>query len=234
MTQLTSIVIVNLCPSIGETEVLHAAAALQLQVHRDFSLPPPNGWGVSCNVRAASAAAPVRADEWQLLLLGAPDQPGALGDHDRTANGLPLMRVFPLLDAQDGVSWTSTASHEILETLADPECCRAAQAPDGRFYALEVCDAVEALSYKIHGVEVSDFVTPAYFEPPKAWRTCMMDFMHAVSAPFKILPGGYGQVWDATKGWQQVEAAAAPRARRASSNAAAAHGRRVRRAKIRP
>jgi len=58
-------------------------------------------------------------------------------------------------------------SHELLEMLADPWINWCATGNDSKIYALEVCDAVEAddLGYDIDGVRVSDFVTPAWFEP---------------------------------------------------------------------
>jgi len=44
-----------------------------------------------------------------------------------------------------------------------------ARGTDGKIYALEVCDAVESdkLGYEIDGVMVSDFITPAWFEPTR-------------------------------------------------------------------
>ena len=61
--------------------------------------------------------------------------------------------------------------------LADPWINWCAQGTDGKIYALEVCDAVESdkLGYEIDGVMVSDFITPAWFEPTRADR---VDFKH--------------------------------------------------------
>jgi len=49
--------------------------------------------------------------------------------------------------------WSVTFSHEVMETLADPQMT-------GR----EVCDPVQDGSYWLDGVQVSDFVTPAWFK----------------------------------------------------------------------
>ena len=56
---------------------------------------------------------------------------------------------------------------------------------DSKIYALEVCDAVEAdeLGYQIDGVQVSDFITPAWFEPTCADR---MDFKKHVSKELEL------------------------------------------------
>lgn len=204
----TAIVIVDKTQRKAD-ELEAAAQALTKQLHNHFSLPPPRGWGLSGHVRVATDIAPPKKDEWQLALLPEPDQPGALGDHDRTPAGLPLMRVFPLLDPSS--PWTVTASHEILETLADPELARAAQAPDGKFWAAEICDAVEIDEYPIDGIPVSNFVLQTYFEPPDDLTGVKLDHLGLVKRPFEIRSGGYGQYWTGTR-WREV----VPTAKRAS------------------
>jgi hypothetical protein len=180
-------------------ELETVAAALEQQVNEQFGLPAPAGWG--CRVQVSVDTAP-QPGEWVLGLFDHPDQPGALGYHERTKTGLPVMKVFPLLCAQDGVSWSSCASHELLETLADPETCRAAQDRLGQFWALEVCDGVEQDTYVIDGVEVSNFALPAYFEPPRS-RTVKFDWLGLCKGPLEIRPGGYNQVYDSGAGWVQ-------------------------------
>lgn len=175
------------------------AQALQKQVNQQFGLPAPAGWGCDVIVRAAHAGNPLGADEWWLGLFDRPDQPGALGYHEHTPAGLPLMKVFPALCEQDGVPWSSCASHELLETLADPECSWASQdVLTGNFYALEVCDPVEADTYDVDGVQVSNFVTPSYFGMGDRY-----DYMGTLVAPFTLRPGGYCQVFVPGQGWTQ-------------------------------
>jgi hypothetical protein len=98
-----------------------------------------------------------------------------------------------------------TLSHELLEMLADPWINWCAIGGDGQIYALEVADPVEAdnLGYEIDGVLVSDFVTPAWFEPTEADR---MDFKRHLSKAGELAPGGYISVLDPQKGWTQVTA----------------------------
>jgi hypothetical protein len=134
-----------------------------------------------------------------------PDQAGALGYHELSSQGTPLGKVFAGLDLKMGASWTVTMSHELLEMLADPWINWCAQSPEGRVYALEVCDAVEAdgLGYEIDGVLLSDFVTPGWFEPTEADR---MDFKQRVSQRLELAAGGYISVLDAKKGWTQISA----------------------------
>jgi hypothetical protein len=197
-----SIVLVDRCTAgtIADIETLTTvAAALQRQVGEDF-LPR---WLVDATVRAATPTRPPLADEWMLGLYETPEHADALGEHDTTPAGLPLMRVYPKLDAADLIPWTVTASHEILETLADPWLCRCAQGRDGRIWALEICDAVEQDFYWIDGIAVSDFVYPAYFEPPRELDGVVLDHMRLLTAPLELRPGGYGQTWtdEAGAGW---------------------------------
>jgi len=91
------------------------------------------------------------------------DDPGALGYHTvEGKTGEPAGIVGVKTSMDDGVSWTSCLSHEVLELLADPECVRCFQCGD-HVVALEVCDACEGFTYNVDGVEVSDFCTPDYF-----------------------------------------------------------------------
>lgn len=189
------------------------AAALQRQVQEHFACAPPYGWGLSAAVRFTKDANDVAPSEWVLGLYAHPDQPGALGYHDRNGS-TPLMKIFPQLDMKDGVPWSTTASHEILETLLDPELSRCVQAPSGHFWALEVCDFVENDTYDIDGIPVSNFSLPSAFEPPeKAINDVKYDWMHLSTSPFQIRPGGYGQWWDGKK-WVQALAGTKNPARR--------------------
>jgi hypothetical protein len=181
------------------------AAALTKQAQQHFALPPPYGYGIAATIRAASGPHDVLPDEWLIALAATPDQAGALGYHDETPNGNPLIKVFPLLDKTDGGDLSITVSHEICETLADPNGARAAQWTDGRFWAYEVCDAVEATSYVIDGIKVSNFCLPPFFEPVKDLAALKLDWMGLCKKPLEILPGGYGQWFDPAHGWQMVQ-----------------------------
>lgn len=218
-----SIVIVD--HGVGVAGLDKVAAALQRQVLEHFAAPAPVGWGAPATVRAATAAHPARESEWEIGLFVTPDQVGALGYHDMTPAGSPCSKVFPLLDDGDGVAWSRTASHEILELLADPMCSICAQGPDGQIYACEVCDPVEAFGYEIDGVDVSDWVRPSYFQPPKLVHPAGYDHLGLITKPLEILAGGYNQTFDPRSGWSMIDHGQRA-ARRAS---AAARSRSVRR-----
>jgi hypothetical protein len=71
--------------------------------------------------------------------------------------------------------------------LVDPYCTVCIQA-GAYVYALEVADPVEASSYTIDGIEVSNFVTPNWF---RLGAPGPYDYLNKLSAPTTALDGGY-------------------------------------------
>lgn len=200
-----SIVIVDIDAGVPVAEIEAACLALTRQCCEHFA----PAWGEIATVRTGGSVAP---GEWQLQLRKVPTIEGALGFHDRAPDGTPILYVFPELCAQDGTTWTSCASHEITEALADPYLRRLTQAPDGRVFALETADAVESDTYMIGAVQVSNFCLPAWFEP-MAGVAEKYDYLGLCVAPFQVRAGGYAQTWDAAKGWTQLGERSAYRAK---------------------
>src|SRR6266852_3204806 len=165
---LPVIAITNASTFLSDAQVEAVLPALQQQVSDDFKAY----WEQDCTLSFLSKDQPLNAGWWQISVTDNPDQAVALGYHELTSQGTPLGKVFAKLDIQSGSSWTVTLSHELLEMLADPWINWCAMGSDSRIYALEVCDAVEAddLGYEINGVLVSDFITPAWYEPTCADR----------------------------------------------------------------
>lgn len=197
------IVIVNVDePGILEAELVNVAAALTRQVQEHFA---PN-WNASASVRAATATTPPLPGEWRAELRKVPTIDGALGFHDRQPDGTPVLYVFPELCAQDKSSWSSCLSHEVLEALADPGLNAAVQDKSGKFWAVEVCDQVEQDTYRIDGIEVSNFNLRANFAPTGAPGE-KFDHLGLQKIAGEVRPGGYSQWFDPTKGWQQTSPA---------------------------
>jgi hypothetical protein len=135
------------------------------------------------------------------VLLDDADEADALGYHDQTPDGRPYGRVFvnPVLNSKGTVltganSVSATLSHEVLEMWWDPQVNSWFQAPDGKLWAGELCDAVEGDSYDIlvsgNKVAVSNFVLQPFFdcEPEKG---ASFDYLGVLKKPFSIAPGGY-------------------------------------------
>jgi hypothetical protein len=181
------------------------ADAATIQTHRDFGRPPPSGYGAVATVRVASDPTDIYAHEWVLAYVPGPGPVTAVGYHDRTSSGQPLIRVFPALEAPAMRGVVET--HEIIETLADPWLEKVVRDPFGRLVAFEPADPVEASWYPIetrHGfVPVTNFVTPAYYQP----RHCPevpYDALGMIRYPGEVLPGGYITVLTAEGGWQRM------------------------------
>jgi len=196
---LPMIAITNASTCLSDEQVEAVLPVLQKQVSNDFKAY----WELDCTLSFLPTGQSLVDGWWQIIMLDNPDQAGALGYHELTNQGTPMGKVFAKLDLDNGSSWTATLSHELLEMLADPWINWCAVGTDSRIYALEVCDAVEAdnLGYMIDDVLVSDFVTPAWFEPTCADR---LDFRKHLSKELEIARGGYISIFDSSTGWSQV------------------------------
>lgn len=107
------------------------------------------------------------AGGWKLILTNAPRpkaiaQAGLGGVHwplgGMSWSGPPFAVDYVRVNGPD--NWTLLASHELLEMLVDPMSDRHI---GGQW--VEICDPVGNVYYTIRGIQVSDFVTPAWFRP---------------------------------------------------------------------
>jgi hypothetical protein len=164
-------------------------AAQQIQLDRDL-LP---AWGLTakCVFVPPGTSITTPGGAWQCVFLDNSDQAGALGYHDVTADGLPVLKIFIADVLADGVAWTVTASHEVIEALGDPDIQKTVDA-GGFEFAWELCDAPEddRFSVPILGHHMSNAVTPAWFDPngeaPFTLYPCP-----EIDAPFILPEGGY-------------------------------------------
>ena len=131
-------------------------------------------------------------DAWAMVFLDDADQPGALAYHDLTPDGLPVSKVFVKTTLDDKQSVSVSASHELVEMLVDPAINMWTSGPNPKImYAYESADPVEELTFKVNGVDMSDFVYPAYFEVFRKPNSVKFDHQNKVTKPFQILAGGY-------------------------------------------
>jgi len=177
-------------------------AAIQAFVDRDVAPV----WGTPA--RLAKSTGFVKS-QWAMVFLDNADQPGALAYHDLTPDGLTLAN-------HDLVS--VSASHELVEMLVDPAINLLATGPDPKtVYAYESADPVEALSYPINGIPMTDFVYPSYFENFHKPGSVQFDRLKKVNRPFQILPGGYQIIFKNGK-WSQIFGSAAKKKSFAKEN----------------
>jgi len=150
---------------------------------------------------------------WAMVLLDNADQPGALAYHDLTPDGLPEAKVFVKTTLENNDPVSVSASHELVEMLVDPAINLMTTGPDPKvIYAYESADPVEALSFRVSGIPMTDFVYPAYFETFHRPGSVTFDRLDKVRRPFQILAGGYQIVFKNGK-WSQVFGSAAKKRR---------------------
>jgi hypothetical protein len=94
---------------------------------------------------------------------------GALGDPALHFQGIPYGFVFTALSQSLGEPWSVTLSHETLALIGDPEVNLLVAGPHPSmpnqdvFHWHEMCDAVQAETYRVDDVALSNFVLPSYF-----------------------------------------------------------------------
>lgn len=218
MAELTKInvVVINASTFLkNKWDEVHAAcAALQTQVERDFAPV----WGRNANIALGRLADKNDGDLeimngpwWWLVLLDDTDEAGVLGYQDLTREGRPLAKVFVKTSEDFCRPWTMTASHELLEMLADPSLNLSAFKETGKdtgmFYAHDICDPCQEDGYEINGKVVSNFVYPTWFETIEHPKDTQFDHRKQMTEPFQLLSGGFINVFDPAavdKGWQQL------------------------------
>jgi len=206
----TQISVINESTVLTDAEVTPVVIALQQQVTNDFRPI----WGTDAVLKMVPQGTQPPAGTWWLVILDDSDQAGALGYHDLTPDALPIGKIFAASDLKAGTSWSVTASHELLEMLADPNINLTVLVQNantsGTLYAYEVCDACEedSFGYQINNVMVSNFVYPAWFESFRPEGSTQFDRMNRIQKPLQLLAGGYIGVFNITdgSGWQQQTA----------------------------
>jgi hypothetical protein len=169
------------------SDVARVAAALQRQATRDFGPI----WDVRATVDAFPKLEDVPVGYWPMIVETDIEVPGAAGIH-LDKDGQP----FALIEMSD--SWSLTASHEMLEMLADPFGNRVVPGKSpkrgqGRVeFLVEVCDPSEGaeFAYTVNDVLVSDFYTQRFFDPRRA-EGARYSYTGALTRPRQVLRGGY-------------------------------------------
>lgn len=179
-----------------------------MQIYVDRHIVPV--WNTPAKLRKTSDFV---KGAWAMVFLDDADAPGALAYHDLTPDGLPLAKIFVRTTLRNHDLVSVSASHELVEMLVDPAINLLSTGPDRKaVYAYESADPVEAKSFPVNGIPMSDFVYPSYFEVFHRPRSVRFDHMGAVAKPFQILSGGYQIILKNGK-WRQIFASAAKKKR---------------------
>lgn len=182
-----NIALVSETDEVELPELAVVASAIQKQVVRDFAPI----WDVTATINAFPELDFVPAGHWKVIVQDDIDVPGMVGIH-REENGQPFALV------QFNNLWRLTASHEVLEMLADPSGGRlftgnSVMPGQGRVqYLVEVCDPCEWIDfgYQVEGIRLCDFYTQDYFS---ATRISGVRYSHtgAIGEPRQVLKNGY-------------------------------------------
>jgi hypothetical protein len=176
--------------AVTSKAVRDALPAFQSALSKDFAPI----WDADAKlVYIGRAAAP--KGSWRINITDYPPCLNCYGFHEYTEG-----TVSATIGAQEG-NWQITLTHELFELEADPYPQNdgtgiRSQLVGTDWYAVETADPVESdkLSYVRKSatgkpVRISDFVTPAWFDPSDTagpW-----DFKRRTTRALQILPGGY-------------------------------------------
>jgi len=194
---------------VTDEELQTAIRAINRQIAEDF-VPY---WSMAATLRLegrsadqpdSAQTADMRGDA-VIYLWDEVDVDGALGYHFQNNRGVPFGFVFTSIAEEIGEPWSATLSHEALELIGDPETNLLVIGPhpdpaEDRevFHWFEMCDAVQAETYEIDGIKVSNFLLPLYFtgtretdEPGARNDYLGRAYKGQTLRSFGINPGGY-------------------------------------------
>ena len=199
---------------LSDVTVLDTIRVVNRQIKEDFE----PYWSLGATLRLEGKANKRPSDrsitdmrgDAVLYLWDEVDVDDALGYHDLNYRGVAFGFVFRKLSDQLKENWTVTFSHEALELIGDPESNLLVAGPHPEndrkevFHWYEMCDAVQAETYKIDNIEVSNFLLPLYFtiNDEKGARNDFLGHKHGGGTlkSFGVNPGGYVGFFDPATG----------------------------------
>ncbi|MEI6599373.1 MAG: hypothetical protein WCN21_02800 [Comamonadaceae bacterium] len=210
--------LINHSEVITDEQVQQVIRAINRQLKEDFE----PYWSFSATLRlegpigqrpSLSKFSDMRGDA-VLYLVDGVNSLGATGWHLANYGDIPYGIVFLGLCAKIKEAWSITLSHEALELVGDPMCNLLVQGNDPLdrrrrvFHLFEMCDAVQAESYSIEGVALSNFVLPSYFslgeQPGRRNDFLGRSYKGKTLESFGMNPGGYLNILDPKTGnWEQ-------------------------------
>ncbi len=189
-----NVALVSDVPELTIPALQDVAAALQIQVNGHFA---PK-WPISASIEAHSEKG-TPPGFWPIRIMADIGDPSAAGYHT-DANNQPYAVI------QFAPDWTVTASHELLEMVFDPFGNSLVPAViNGKQVQVlrELCDPCEAFTYFIHGVQVSDFLTPHYYEKQPVPHL-HYSFLNKLTGPMDVATDGYLSWLDSGEWFQET------------------------------
>jgi hypothetical protein len=188
--------VINQSKFVTPADLAKWSDAVNKQLARDF-FPI---WQRTTTCAAFPDEASVPVGHWKVFIADDIHEPGAAGYHT-DEHHQPV--AYVQYDRSGGTS--VTLSHEVLEAAVDPFGNRMLPVDLPKYgrvrMLVEICDPPEALSYSVNGVQVSDFITPEWYDPaPTGIR---YSFLNKIARPKTILKGGYCSFLTADGNWHQ-------------------------------
>jgi|ERR1700741_3294804 len=200
---------------VSDAELQCVIRAINRQINEDFK--PYWSLGATLRLEGRSLERPgahlvdMRGDA-VIYIVDQLKRDGTKGVHDKNYKGIPYGFVYLDIASELSEPWSVPLSHEALELIGDAEVnlLVAGPHPDpGKkrdvFHWYEMCDAVQAESYEIDGVRVSNFILPLYFTGSDEYQG-RNDFLGTITKGKKTLrsfgvnPGGYIGFFDPRTG----------------------------------
>ena len=186
----------SVSPEVTEETLTKIAQAIEHQLYQHYG---PFWQMDGVPVRFLDSIGEAKESDCPLIIFDNPDQPGVLGYHSVTPNGLAygkafydvIRRQFMEGPVNESNTLSVTLSHEALEMVGDPYTNCWVDCSFDEEEAFEICDRVEGDSYKIDidgtPISVSNFLGP------RAFRDGIgpYDYMGLLSSPWEIRPYGY-------------------------------------------
>jgi hypothetical protein len=197
----------------------NVAGVLNTQVQRDFGPI----WNINAEVKAFDTRTEqIPATAWQYEVAYPYDEDKhplgvTVAGHDFTPDPTSTTTGLPYawggyIEGGDG--WIHTASHEILEMLANPFFTQFHQStgpvllPATGNYLQEICDPCEKANPAdtIDGMVVSDFVLPSYYDVQNdTGSDGSFSFFKHVTRPLTPLIDGYQEYQTASNQWRVIQ-----------------------------
>jgi hypothetical protein len=203
--------IIDLTGKLAAADLAAYAVAQETQLRQDVA-PLHEGVGSDAAVRAIAGAAELEPGEvpvyWNANAPTDAASAGAIALHDRLPDGTPIINGYADLAAESDDPWTAVLSHEVIETLIDPDLDGCCELSDGTIIDHEACDRVQAQSYEKNGVTLSSFNSRWCFAPPAGGALPpgeKYDFLGSSTSGNQTMPGGYSQTFTSGEGWRMVE-----------------------------
>lgn len=176
--------IINNSKKITTAQLQAAVNAVQKQISGEFN----DTWAKNATLEINST----NPASWPVTIMDKLDNASVGGYHSVDKLGRPFAKVLATTD------WQYTLSHELLEMIHNPYIQEVETINiNNNNYSImeEVADATDKVGYKIDGVNVSNFVTPNFYDMYHV-EGQKYDHLGLLNRPLQLYNGGFMSWFD--------------------------------------